>query len=1321
MRTISYRSMRELNSLETNGFLEKDNISINLGLEPIAIATLQILIKKYKEDNIDTSVSGAGDIVEKINSLSRDIITKETDAEYELHTDDRRKSWRIVELKAQNFRGLTDFDGDEFFIKFDGKPFILFGSNGSGKTSILSAIAWCFTGMCIKERCEPDDEASCGIKLFEKNDATTPLISDWPFVMTIPYNKTIQELTSLTPSCTVKIKVVDEKGKTVWVKRTISKGTQSSFTVFSNDSEKINWQDLEINDLDLELSLLMPARTMNIRFEPGSKISENLISVAGLDTLLELGGATRRLAGSVARYKTREESKASDLRKDAAAIELGTKTDENQKIWIEIDKAYEVLQKQKDESDDGYRVRVLEKQVKMLTEKASTEFQIISDKIGVTPKTHQERKDLIDDLRQARIKIGKSSEDWETLKDWRLITNEMIQNSSSNLKKMVKKLSSDLKDQYDTWLENKKRKGILSVKNSAATYCKEEDNFEICPVCEQKLPDDIVKELRSLAEQKEKLIDNLKHHVRDLSEMLASSIPMKINNLSTSLSAKEQLRNIIIQNIWSHIKPLGKVKEEVGSMVKTLIESLPEQKAIDKHKVFVEEDWDKNFIEHIKELENLVISYNTKLSIAKWIENNIHKIDSFLDDHIFKESDKNDKVETKSLISDLKTLENYAERFQNIDTIRSSLFSTATKFSKADSHRINAEKANIVHKYLGKLKNLDKYATILLNNELDSVSAEMKEFYSNLYPSGPVNPGKIASQKSRAGTKPDYRFRLQWSDELLVDAEPVANLGRIRALLWSFAFALIKKYAPALKTILIDDPVISLDDYHAQNMVENIIAQQLAGEYQPIATIHQEHLLHERWGRDPYGENIGFAKVLTRDEKHRNCRLQPSWEPLAVAINNFNNDRDKWSEVTKEARIALENHLKTLAPYLTTTDVSTKTLDSIINILKQARDAQKNATNICPYVNVGALINIYEEETAKIVLQIGLHGGQDRSRLGPFDADQIASGYPKWLAEINKRYIEIEKALIRKTTKTAIVIDSFVKPEPIKNILTELKLDNPIYEVGAVAAEGNLTVFAGDSSEMKLYSWFPFYCGILTGYGCRPLAWEGQIVLFAENLPISNGDMALMQTKDNNFLRRVYEIPINESETGWVGVSINPTLYHIEPEFFSREEISLCKFVGVLFPDENERITNAKLPGGEVISHTGAWPSVLKSLAKGNFHLIKVKGNSAEPLAIDGQYLVIEKTDIFDKSLSMMPCCVVLSDNRSLFKRLCISVDTKNRVLLQPFNVAEPHPVIEATLLNKTDENEFETSNLPTIEQLFLVRGVLIDNPELIAQKMDLT
>jgi hypothetical protein len=295
---------------------------------------------------------------------------------------------------------------------------------------------------------------------------------------------------------------------------------------------------------------------------------------------------------------------------------------------------------------------------------------------------------------------------------------------------------------------------------------------------------------------------------------------------------------------------------------------------------------------------------------------------------------------------------------------------------------------------------------------------------------------------------------------------------------------LIKKHKPVLKTIIIDDPVISLDDYHAQNMVEDIIAKRLSSEYQPIITIHQEGLLHERWGRDPQGKDMGFAKALTRDSTHRSCRIKPSWEPLTNAIENFMDDRDKWSEVIIQARISLENHLKALVPYLSTTDASSETLDTVVEILKQSRDNNKNSTNICRFVNIGELIRLYESEVAKRVLNISLHGGPDRSNLNPHDADDILKNYSKWIDKINKRYIEIEKALIRKTSKAAVIVDAVSEPSNISNFLSKFEVENPIFQIGEVAAEGNFSVFAEEPTEMPSFDWpSSCYYGILTSQG----------------------------------------------------------------------------------------------------------------------------------------------------------------------------------------------------------------------------------------------
>jgi SOS-response transcriptional repressor LexA len=730
--------------------------------------------------------------------------------------------------------------------------------------------------------------------------------------------------------------------------------------------------------------------------------------------------------------------------------------------------------------------------------------------------------------------------------------------------------------------------------------------------------------------------------------------------------------------------------------------------------VFRNDEWEEKFKQCVGGLESIVIDYKEKLSIAKWVLNNFAEIENFIEEHIFRDSKTSDLQEgTESLISNLKRLEKYSEQFEIIDRINESLNTVLGKYKKAESHKENIKKANDVHEKLNRLKDLDKYASALLNEKLDSVSEEMKEIYDDLYPTDPIRLDKIASQKTRAGTKPDYRFRLRWTDELLADAEPVANLGRIRAILWSFVFALIKKHEPVLKTIIIDDPVISLDDYHAQNMVEDIIAKRLSSEYQPIITIHQEGLLHERWGRDPQGKDMGFAKALTRDSNHRSCRIKPSWEPLTNAIENFKDDRDNWLEVIIQARISLENHLKALAPYLSTTDVSSETLDNVVEILRQSRDNKKNSTNICRFVNIGELVRLYESKVAKRVLNISLHGGPDRSNLTPHDADDIVKNHLKWRDDINKRYIEIEKALIRKTSKAEVIVDGISEPANIANLLSKLDAKNQIFQIGEVAAEGQFSVFAEEPSEMPSFDWPSCYYGILTSQGCRPLAWEGQIILVADGLDVNDGDIALVQCAENNFLRRIYQVPINgELDKGWACIAINPALNQIKPEIFRTDEVILYKYVGVLFPSESERLENARLSGGEVVRQTGSWPNVLKSMAKNQLYLVKVKGNSAEPLALDGQYLIIEKTDRYENSLHMAPCCVVLSDERALFKRFCFSVNSEKRALLQPFNVAEPHPVIEIGLSQDINDAEGEAENLPILKQLFLVRGIMIDNPE---------
>src|SRR5450432_4783639 len=54
--------------------------------------------------------------------------------------------WRLARLETSGFGGLNLVDGPPFIVSFNGENWCLEVQNGSGKTSLASAIIWALTG-----------------------------------------------------------------------------------------------------------------------------------------------------------------------------------------------------------------------------------------------------------------------------------------------------------------------------------------------------------------------------------------------------------------------------------------------------------------------------------------------------------------------------------------------------------------------------------------------------------------------------------------------------------------------------------------------------------------------------------------------------------------------------------------------------------------------------------------------------------------------------------------------------------------------------------------------------------------------------------------------------------------------------------------------------------------------------------------------------------------------------------------------------------------------------------------------------------------------
>jgi hypothetical protein len=61
-------------------------------------------------------------------------------------------TWRLVRLETANFGGLNLVDGPNFVLSLNGENWCLEGQNGSGKTSLASAIIWALTGLCFRSK-----------------------------------------------------------------------------------------------------------------------------------------------------------------------------------------------------------------------------------------------------------------------------------------------------------------------------------------------------------------------------------------------------------------------------------------------------------------------------------------------------------------------------------------------------------------------------------------------------------------------------------------------------------------------------------------------------------------------------------------------------------------------------------------------------------------------------------------------------------------------------------------------------------------------------------------------------------------------------------------------------------------------------------------------------------------------------------------------------------------------------------------------------------------------------------------------------------------
>jgi len=214
----------------------------------------------------------------------------------------------------------------------------------------------------------------------------------------------------------------------------------------------------------------------------------------------------------------------------------------------------------------------------------------------------------------------------------------------------------------------------------------------------------------------------------------------------------------------------------------------------------------------------------------------------------------------------------------------------------------------------------------------------------------------------------------------------------------------------------------------------------------------------------------------------------------------------------------------------------------------------------------------------------------------------------------------------------------------------------------------------------------------------EPVARPGDVVLVADNVNVPPGSLVVAICSDHLLARRFQVSPEHPDIAILTAQAISPSA--IAPPLIAHiSTVTLRKIVGVLFDPAGFPVS---APSGQELADCGG-DAAVKKLVSGMLGLVQVSGGSAEPQALDEQYLLIGDAiapDVACRTLDGRPIIATDSDGRQYFKRL--RVVNSEGVVLESLHSGGDYPPVFLSVSGKAG---------PTIERVWPVLGVLFERP----------
>ncbi len=893
------------------------------------------------QSNVSLSHETGASLQERVLELWDTTTIPVIDAEATDTPEDHAASprWRIGKIVAQSFRGLAPAL-HEWVFDLEGRCHLLFGPNGSGKTSLLGALSWCLTGKIFRDDSPPSNPEP--ISVFS---ATEPkLLGERPDALALM--DADGQSTSLNERYWVKLQLlgIDADGNIQerWLQRDSGSGLS-----YSDDGA--NWtqiksiQEIGLSEMDIEMHVLMPARVPYLRYGKDSHFLTLFSQVVGLDDLEQIAETAGKLHTALVKDANkieREEIAKTDK-------EMKTKRDEItalDKTHFEGFGAYETYCNSTSSTDTeafGKELGAeLTKQRKQLADDLGIEIpeettaEIEADLTKKLEKLPGNVEVALTSLARPLATIFKSALGIEVK------TEEEIRALQIKLDAFELHARTCTRERLD-WAVKEQQDPKTKLMLAAAEHFAEKQ--EECPVCSRPLKD----APHVQAHLREMVTFIGKAYLQKLIDDLESSLIGELDAIVTTAqrqSAEKGLKERV-QSDWKTLKEghflglLTTVAARFDVKIDALCDGVGAEESV-VHTPFA--DGHTTFPDAFKKLDAAMESARKYLC---WLEH-LHKhqaqlekdvLDTLLnaDESLKKALEKGEDTNAKAKV--------YAAAIQSCRDLYKQQKERERLREKVAALRAHAESTE-------KIKLLNKYVGDEIIQFVESVEPRIKEFYEYLYDQEHLTFDMLTTgHPANRNIRNNMNVYLKAGSQR-VPATAFMNAGRSRALTISFVFALLDKCEGTWDALILDDPVYSFDEQHKSRFLDKLVMPLLEGGKQVVLATHYRTFFEDAITtfegypclrmtprrRTSEKANFEFADHLDRYEKEMNeptCK----WEDMGPNLRKWiETVLETFSSYCPEPFFIRDNLKDSISGYgaIAHPSIATSDRDQIVTILK---------------------------------------------------------------------------------------------------------------------------------------------------------------------------------------------------------------------------------------------------------------------------------------------------------------------------------------------------------------------------------------------------